>query len=69
MQLSGFGRGSGVSMGSMSDIMLTCPCSKTGVYRRIFIYSKHRSLVLNSLEVLTFTNVYVLNKEKKNQNI
>ena len=37
MQLSGFGRGSGVSMGSMSDIMLTCPCSKTGVYRGIFI--------------------------------
>ena len=39
MQLSGFGRGSGVSMGSISDIMLTCQCSKTGVNRRIFISS------------------------------
>ena len=38
MQLSGFGPGSGVSIGSMSDIMLTCPCSKTGIYRPIFIF-------------------------------
>ena len=65
MQLSGFGRGSGVSMGSMSDIMLTCPCSKTGLHAHIYflIFSlKHRTLVLYSLEVLTFTHVYVLNK-------
>ena len=66
MQLSGFGRGSCVSMGSMSDNMLTCPCSKTGVCTRIVYFLifalKHRSLVLNSLGVLTFTHVYVLNK-------
>ena len=41
----GGGGGGGVSMGSMSDIMLTCPCSKTGVFRCIFILIfalKHR---------------------------
>ena len=33
-----FGWALGVSMGLMSNIMLTCPCSKTGVYRCIFIF-------------------------------